>query len=264
MMTSCESFRRRCAAYHRTSVFFSFGIPRYGDERKPALIPKRSNSAFSTASSHSLPTLTSCFSSSLLLSAKPLSGDPTGYFIRVIRLNKVDRSNPPSRKYPSVRLSASNARTTASMSSTSGPFPSGVTCTVPLACTVTVGKKKLSGEIDSTQPADVAFSPSPSYFSWHTSVYPGTESTRTSISFISVRDSRLNTLVLGAVDSNWNIRVPPSDSFSRGKMAAPATLPMDRSRTLSAASAASVRLVTSSSSMTHSCDTYVYGSTRLT
>ena len=74
------------------------------------------------------------------------------------------------------------------------------------------------------------------------------------ISFIRRMDSRLKTLTPSTVDSNWNISVAPSDSFSLGKMAAPATLPMDRSRSLSAASAASVRLVISSSSMTHSCD----------
>ena len=66
-MIRWESRLRKYAAYHLTSTSRSLGMPKYGDDRKPALIPNLSNRAFSTASSHSLPTLFSCFSSSLLL-----------------------------------------------------------------------------------------------------------------------------------------------------------------------------------------------------
>mmetsp|Transcript_18088 Transcript_18088/g.44906 ORF Transcript_18088/g.44906 Transcript_18088/m.44906 type:complete len:305 (+) Transcript_18088:1900-2814(+) len=217
----------------------------YGVLRNLAFMLNRSMSMVSTTSSHPSPISVSCSDSLSSAATNPARGEPIGYFSRVMRFTRVASSKAPSRKYPNARRFWAKLRTTASMSGTSSPKPSGVNTTVPLGSVVLDGKKCSTGETRSTHSEVLDAS---SYFSWQNSAYLGAESTRVSISFMKRRDAALNTdppVLL----SNWNDRVPLSDSLWRMSVPAPVVY---RSTCLMAASAASQSCVTGSFRITHS------------
>ena len=85
-----------------------------------------------------------------------------GYFTRVTRFTPPAASKSPSRKYPNVRRSSENIRTTASTSSTKSPRPSFIVAFSAFGSTL--GKKYDTGETRVAHPR--TSSVTGSYFSW--------------------------------------------------------------------------------------------------